>query len=44
MAHTKFPSAYTIAGYILKVVVLILVAIFILLAIKSMGPLINLTF
>jgi len=44
MARMKFPSAYTIAGYILKVAVLILVAIFILLAIKSVGPLIHLAF
>lgn len=44
MARIKFPSAYTISGYLLKAAVLVLIVIFILLAIKSMGPLIHLEF
>ena len=44
MARTKTPSAYTISGYLLKVVVIVLVAIFIVWAVRSMGPLISLVF
>ena len=44
MARTKTPSAYTMSNYLLKAVVVVLVVIFIIWAVRSMGPLISLVF
>ena len=44
MRQKHAPSAYQMAGYMLKVTVVILVIIFIVWAAKSMGPLNSLVF
>ena len=42
--NQKVPSPYTIAGYLEKIIVVILVIVFIIWAIKFMGPLNSLIF